>query len=58
MEEFEPGQVAAFSSRTDFLNEELKKIEKKISSKLEILENYVAFLKSATEVRITYLFSD
>lgn len=57
MEEFEPDQVAAFSSRTDFLNEELKKIEKKISSKLEILETYVAFLKSATEVWITYLFS-
>ncbi|XP_009702825.1 PREDICTED: coiled-coil domain-containing protein 141, partial [Cariama cristata] len=50
MEEFEPEQVAAFSSRTDFLNEELKKIEKKISSKLEILEAYVAFLKSAMEV--------
>ncbi|XP_074450077.1 coiled-coil domain-containing protein 141 isoform X6 [Larus michahellis] len=50
MEEFEPEQLAAFSSRTDFLNEELKKIEKKISSKLEILETYVAFLKSATEV--------
>ncbi|KAM6396915.1 coiled-coil domain-containing protein 141 isoform 2-T2 [Pluvialis apricaria] len=50
MEEFEPDQVAAFSSRTDFLNEELKKIEKKISSKLEILETYVAFLKSAVEV--------
>ncbi|XP_009883926.1 PREDICTED: coiled-coil domain-containing protein 141 [Charadrius vociferus] len=50
MEEFEPDQVAAFSSRTDFLNEELKKIEKKISSKLEILETYVTFLKSAMEV--------
>ncbi|XP_063197942.1 coiled-coil domain-containing protein 141 isoform X2 [Chroicocephalus ridibundus] len=50
MEEFEPEQLAAFSSRNDFLNEELKKIEKKISSKLEILETYVAFLKSATEV--------
>ncbi|CAN0137881.1 unnamed protein product [Bubo scandiacus] len=50
MEEFEPEQVAAFSSRTDFLNEELKKIEKKISSKLEILETYMTFLKSAMEV--------
>lgn len=54
MEEFEPAQVAAFSSRTDFLNEELKKIEKHIGSKLEILETYVAFLKSAMEVQITY----
>ncbi|XP_075286502.1 coiled-coil domain-containing protein 141 isoform X3 [Opisthocomus hoazin] len=50
MEEFEPEQVAAFSSRTDFLSEELKKTEENISSKLEILENYVAFLKSAVEV--------
>ncbi|XP_059676159.1 coiled-coil domain-containing protein 141 isoform X2 [Gavia stellata] len=49
-EEFEPEQVAAFSSRTGFLNEELKKIEKNTSSKLEILETYVAFLKSAMEV--------
>ncbi|KAM6259278.1 coiled-coil domain-containing protein 141 [Spheniscus humboldti] len=50
IEEFEPEQVAAFSSRTDFLNEELRKIEKNISSKLEILKTYVAFLKSALEV--------
>ncbi|XP_056205427.1 coiled-coil domain-containing protein 141 isoform X1 [Falco biarmicus] len=50
MEEFEPEQAAAFSSRTDFLNEELKKIEENISSKLEVLETYVAFLKSAVEV--------
>lgn len=54
MEEFEPEQMAAFSNRTDFLNEELKKIEKNISSKLEILETYVAFLKSAMEVEFTY----
>nr|XP_009674633.1 PREDICTED: coiled-coil domain-containing protein 141 [Struthio camelus australis] len=50
LEELEPVQVAAFSSKADFLNEELKKIERNISSKLEILETYVAFLKSATEV--------
>ncbi|XP_053838618.1 coiled-coil domain-containing protein 141 isoform X3 [Vidua macroura] len=50
MEELEPEQVAAFSSRADFLNKELKKIEKNISSKLEILETYVAFLHSAVEV--------
>ncbi|XP_032866819.1 coiled-coil domain-containing protein 141 [Tyto alba] len=49
MEEFEPEQMATFSNRTDFLNEELKKIEKSISSKLEVLETYVAFLKSAME---------
>ncbi|XP_016155480.1 PREDICTED: coiled-coil domain-containing protein 141 isoform X2 [Ficedula albicollis] len=50
MEELEPEQVAAFSNRVDFLNKELKKIEKNISSKLEILETYVAFLQSAVEV--------
>ncbi|XP_008503359.2 coiled-coil domain-containing protein 141 [Calypte anna] len=50
MEEFVPEQVTAFSSRTDFLNEELKKIEKNISSKLQILESYVTFLKSSMEV--------
>uniref|UniRef100_A0A8C3MGY7 Uncharacterized protein n=1 Tax=Geospiza parvula TaxID=87175 RepID=A0A8C3MGY7_GEOPR len=50
MEELEPEQVAAFTSRADFLNKELKKIEKNISSKLEILETYVAFLQSAVEV--------
>ncbi|XP_054237261.1 coiled-coil domain-containing protein 141 [Indicator indicator] len=50
IEEFEPEQVAPFSSRIDFLNEELKKIEKTICSRLEILETYVAFLKSAVEV--------
>ncbi|KAM6307155.1 coiled-coil domain-containing protein 141 [Aegotheles albertisi] len=50
METFEPEQVAEFSVRTDFLNEELKETEKNIGSKLEILETYVAFLKSAVEV--------
>ncbi|XP_064516794.1 coiled-coil domain-containing protein 141 isoform X2 [Pseudopipra pipra] len=50
MEELEPEQVAAFSSRTELLSKELKKIEKNISSILEILETYVAFLKSAVEV--------
>ncbi|XP_062435365.1 coiled-coil domain-containing protein 141 isoform X3 [Rhea pennata] len=50
LEEFEPVQVAAFSSKANFLNEELKKIKRNICSKLEILETYVAFLKSAMEV--------
>ncbi|KAF2987501.1 hypothetical protein EK904_002542 [Melospiza melodia maxima] len=50
MEELEPEQVVAFSSRADFLNKELKKIEKNIGSKLEILETYVAFLQSAVQV--------
>lgn len=57
MEEFEPEQVAAFSSRTDFLNEELKKVEKNISSRLEILETYVSFLKLTMEVQVTYSLS-
>lgn len=50
--------MAAFSSKTDFLNEELKKIERNINSKLEILTTYVNFLKSTVEVQIFYLFSD
>ncbi|XP_025967001.2 coiled-coil domain-containing protein 141 [Dromaius novaehollandiae] len=50
LEEFGPVQVAAFSSKADFLNEELKKIKRNIHSQLEILETYVAFLKSAMEV--------
>ncbi|KAM8806590.1 coiled-coil domain-containing protein 141 [Eudromia elegans] len=50
LEEFEPVQMAAFSCKADFLNEELKKIERNIGSKLEILETYVPFLKSALEV--------
>ncbi|XP_064023322.1 coiled-coil domain-containing protein 141 isoform X2 [Pogoniulus pusillus] len=50
IEAFEPEQVAAFTSRIDVLNVELKKMEKTICSKLEILRTYVAFLKSATEV--------
>ncbi|XP_009897406.2 coiled-coil domain-containing protein 141 [Dryobates pubescens] len=50
IEEFQPEQVTPFTSRVDFLNEEVKKIENKICSKLEVLETYVAFLKSAMEV--------
>ncbi|POI31427.1 hypothetical protein CIB84_004822, partial [Bambusicola thoracicus] len=50
MKEFEPEQVAAFNSKTDFLNEELKKAERNISTKIEILTTYVAFLKSSLEV--------
>uniref|UniRef100_A0A8V1A5N3 Coiled-coil domain containing 141 n=1 Tax=Gallus gallus TaxID=9031 RepID=A0A8V1A5N3_CHICK len=50
MKEFEPEQVAAFNSKTDFLNEELKKAERNISTKIEILSTYVAFLKSSLEV--------
>ncbi|XP_051479890.1 coiled-coil domain-containing protein 141 [Apus apus] len=50
IEEFVPEQVAAFSSRIDLLNEELKKTEKIANSKLEILETYVTFLKLSVEV--------
>lgn len=56
MKEFEPEQVAAFNSKTDFLNEELKKAERNISTKIEILSTYVAFLKSSLEVQTSYLF--
>ncbi|XP_042730459.1 coiled-coil domain-containing protein 141 isoform X5 [Lagopus leucura] len=50
MKEFEPEQVAAFKTKTDFLNEELKKAERNICTKIEILTTYVAFLKSSLEV--------
>ncbi|XP_010711849.1 coiled-coil domain-containing protein 141 isoform X3 [Meleagris gallopavo] len=50
MREFEPEQVAAFYSKTDFLNEELKKTERNIRTKIEILTTYVAFLKSSLEM--------
>ncbi|XP_021256278.1 coiled-coil domain-containing protein 141 [Numida meleagris] len=50
MKEFEPEQLASFNSKTVFLNEELKKIERNISTKIEILTTYVAFLKSSMEV--------
>lgn len=56
MREFEPEQVAAFNSKTDFLNEELKKTERNIRTKIEILTTYVAFLKSSLEVQASYLF--
>nr|XP_048725987.1 coiled-coil domain-containing protein 141 isoform X2 [Caretta caretta] len=50
VEEFEPAEVAAFSSKADLLNEELATLNKNISSKLDVLKAYVAFLKSAKEV--------
>ncbi|OXB61719.1 hypothetical protein ASZ78_002720 [Callipepla squamata] len=50
VKEFEPEQVAAFNSKTDILNEELKKVERNISKKIEILASYVAFLKSSVEL--------
>ncbi|XP_065607290.1 coiled-coil domain-containing protein 141 isoform X3 [Cyrtonyx montezumae] len=50
MKEFEPEQVATFNSKTDILNEELKKVEWNISKKIEILTSHVAFLKSSVEV--------
>ncbi|KAM9123432.1 coiled-coil domain-containing protein 141 isoform 2-T2 [Pangshura tecta] len=50
VEEFEPAEVAAFSRKADLLNEELTTLNKNISSKLDILKAYVAFLKSAKEV--------
>ncbi|XP_061464306.1 coiled-coil domain-containing protein 141 isoform X2 [Rhineura floridana] len=50
MEEFETTEVAVFSNKTDLLNEELATLNRNISSKLEILKPYVAFLKSSNEV--------
>uniref|UniRef100_A0A8D0GLZ2 Coiled-coil domain containing 141 n=1 Tax=Sphenodon punctatus TaxID=8508 RepID=A0A8D0GLZ2_SPHPU len=52
VEEFEPEEVAAFSSKTDHLNEELKTLTKNTNSKLEVLKAYVAFLKSAEETHV------
>lgn len=52
MEEFETTDVAAFSNKTDLLNEELATLNRNISLKLEILKPYVAFLKSSNEVWI------
>ncbi|XP_075789842.1 coiled-coil domain-containing protein 141 isoform X3 [Pelodiscus sinensis] len=50
VEEFEPAEVAAFSSKADLLNEELTTLNRNISSKLDLLKAYVAFLKSSKEV--------
>uniref|UniRef100_A0A6J0UGF6 Coiled-coil domain-containing protein 141 isoform X1 n=2 Tax=Pogona vitticeps TaxID=103695 RepID=A0A6J0UGF6_9SAUR len=49
MEEFETTDVAAFSNKTDLLNEELATLNRNIGLKLEILKPYVAFLKSSNE---------
>ncbi|XP_025072312.1 coiled-coil domain-containing protein 141 isoform X5 [Alligator sinensis] len=49
-DEFEPEEMATFSNKAELLNEELKTLSKNISSKLDILKAYVAFLKSAKEV--------
>ncbi|XP_067327346.1 coiled-coil domain-containing protein 141 isoform X7 [Anolis sagrei] len=50
MEEFETTEIAAFSNKTDLLNEELAALNRNISLKLDILKPYVAFLKSSSEV--------
>ncbi|XP_060136611.1 coiled-coil domain-containing protein 141 isoform X6 [Zootoca vivipara] len=50
MEELETTEVAVFSNKTDLLNEELTTLNRNISSKLEILKPYVAFLKSSDEI--------
>lgn len=54
-DEFEPEEMATFSNKAELLNEELKTLSKNISSKLDILKAYVAFLKSAKEVYISSL---
>uniref|UniRef100_A0A7M4F4G3 Coiled-coil domain containing 141 n=1 Tax=Crocodylus porosus TaxID=8502 RepID=A0A7M4F4G3_CROPO len=54
-DEFEPAEMATFSNKAELLNEELKTLSKNISSKLDILKAYVAFLKSAKEVYISSL---
>ncbi|XP_037704468.1 coiled-coil domain-containing protein 141 isoform X4 [Choloepus didactylus] len=49
--EFEPDEVASLSSKAKWLEEELKILCQSIGSRLQILQTYVAFLKSSEEVK-------
>lgn len=49
--EFEPDEVALLSSKAKWLEEELKILGQRISSRSQVLQSYVAFLKSSEEVR-------
>ncbi|XP_047728318.1 coiled-coil domain-containing protein 141 isoform X2 [Prionailurus viverrinus] len=48
--EFEPDEVALLSSKAKWLEEELKILGQSISSRSQILQTYVAFLKSSEEL--------
>lgn len=49
--EFEPDEVALLSSKAKWLEEELKILGQSIGSRSQVLQSYVAFLKSSEEVR-------
>ncbi|XP_019316467.1 coiled-coil domain-containing protein 141 isoform X7 [Panthera pardus] len=48
--EFEPDEVALLSSKAKWLEEELKILGRSISSRSQVLQTYVAFLKSSEEL--------
>nr|XP_035928345.1 coiled-coil domain-containing protein 141 isoform X1 [Halichoerus grypus]XP_035928346.1 coiled-coil domain-containing protein 141 isoform X1 [Halichoerus grypus] len=49
--EFEPDEVALLSSKAKWLEEELKILGQSIGSRSQVLQTYVAFLKSSEEVQ-------
>lgn len=49
--EFEPDEVALLFSKAKWLEEELNVLGQSISSRSQVLQTYVAFLKSSEEVR-------
>ncbi|XP_016066209.1 PREDICTED: coiled-coil domain-containing protein 141 [Miniopterus natalensis] len=48
--EFEPDEVASLSSKAKWLKEELNLLGQSIGSRSQVLQTYVAFLKSSEEV--------
>ncbi|XP_054418605.1 coiled-coil domain-containing protein 141 [Pteronotus mesoamericanus] len=48
--EFEPDEVPSFSFKAKWLEEELNILSQSISSRSQVLQTYVAFLKSSEEV--------
>ncbi|XP_036110653.1 coiled-coil domain-containing protein 141 [Molossus molossus] len=48
--EFEPDEVASLSSKAKWLEEELNILGQSISSRSQVLQTYVSFLKSSEEV--------
>lgn len=49
--EFEPDEVASLSSKAKWLEEELNILGQSIGSRSQVLQTYVAFLKSSEEVQ-------
>lgn len=48
--EFEPDEVASLSFKAQWLEEELNILGRSITSRSQVLQSYVAFLKSSEEV--------